>query len=346
MKPRATGHALLLPLCLLFAAACGEGEGAPPESNAAAARNAEACGTRVVAHRHGETRIEGVPERVVSLSLRDQDAALALGVVPVAVRDGFYDEPYTRRPWVRGELGGAEPAVVPLEGMLNYERVAELRPDLILAAASGLSKRDYQILSRIAPTVAQSADHPDWGAPWQTVTETVGRALCRTSRAAEVVEAVEARLQATRRAHPELEGATAVVVSPGGPDGSYGVYGPQDSRMRFLASLGMEVSPRIAELAGDRWLISVSAERIDLLDEDVLVWIATPDQWAALESDPLYQRLEVAREERDLFVRSRGRITAAITNTSPLNIPYLLDELVPRIVSRLEKPSGRRAADG
>ena len=40
-----------------------------------------------VTHEYGETTLEKAPERVVSLGYTDQDAILALGTVPVAIRE-------------------------------------------------------------------------------------------------------------------------------------------------------------------------------------------------------------------------------------------------------------------
>ncbi len=334
---------------LFLAAGCGGGEdaGRPRDGTGGSAEDAgdpapeeaggqapgDGCGSRTLDHRHGTTEVAGVPERLVSLTPRDQDTILALGTVPVAIRDGFYEPPYASRPWVGEALGGAEPEVIPTGGELNFEQIAALRPDLIAAAGSGITARDYGILSEIAPTVAQFGRYVDYGAPWQEIARTLGRALCREERAEERIAGVEARLRDAREDHPELAGATAVVALPGGPDGSFWIYGPQDSRVRFLTSLGLEVPDRVAELAGDRFAASVSGERMDLLEADLLVWMASPEQREALERDPIYRRLPAAREGRDLFLPVDGTLTAALTNTSVLNLPYLLEELVPRIAA-------------
>lgn len=318
----------------------GEDAGDPGPEEAGGQAPGDGCGRRALDHEHGTTEVDGVPERLVSLTPRDQDTILALGAVPVAIRDGFYEPPYTSRPWVREALGEAEPEVIPTGGELNFEQIAALRPDLIAAAGSGITARDYGILSEIAPTVAQSGRYVDYGAPWQEIARTLGRALCREERAAERIAGGEARLRAAREDHPELAGATAVVALPGGPDGSFWIYGPQDSRVRFLTSLGLEVPDRVAELARDRFAASVSGERMDLLDADLLVWMASPEQREALERDPIYRRLPAAREGRDLFLPVDGTLTAALTNTSVLNLPYLLEEMVPRIADAVTGAGG------
>lgn len=348
---------------LLLVAACGgegkgtaarrsgsEGTGRGPGTEGARAGNRsgaaapEGCGRRTVEHRHGSTEIAGVPERPVSLTPRDQDTLLALGAVPAAVRDGYYERGWAERPWVREALGDADPEILPTGGELSFERIAALRPDLIAAAGSGITDRDYDILSRIAPTVAQSGRFADYGAPWQTIARTLGRALCREEEAGARIARVEERIAAARREHPGLEGATVSVALPGGPDGSYWVYGPQDSRVRFFEALGMELPAEVAEVADDRFAATVSAERMDLLEADLIVWLASDEQRAALERNPVYQRLESVRAGRDLFLEVDGVATAALTNTSVLNVPYLLDELVPRIAAAVA--GGARTGDG
>ena len=46
-----------------------------------------------IQHKYGSTTIEQPPERVVVVGLRDQDALLALGIVPVATTEWFGDHP-------------------------------------------------------------------------------------------------------------------------------------------------------------------------------------------------------------------------------------------------------------
>lgn len=322
---------------LLVAALLVQGCASPGDDEPREARGSppvEACETRRIEHRRGVAELEGVPERIVPVSFRDQDAVLALGVVPVAVQDGYYDTPYLDWPWVEPRLDGAEPQVL-AAGEINFEEVAGLRPDLILGAASGLTAQEYRVLSRIAPTVAQLDEYVDFGVPWQASLRAAGRALCREEQAEELITALDAELAAVRARHPELGGASAVVAMSGGPGGAFWVFGPQDSRGRFLRSLGLVQPPQLRALAGDRFVATLSAERLDLVEADLLVWIASEEQRATLEASPMYQRLSAVRDGRVLYLDPEGLLTSAITNTTALNLPFLLDSLVPRIVEAL-----------
>src|SRR5690349_15122229 len=108
-----------------------------------------------IEHMYGSTTITKAPERVVSLGFAGHDNILALGVHPIAVRYWYGDYPHGVWPWAEDALGGTEPVV--LKGDINIEQIAALRPDLILAISSGITREQYDLLSQIAPTVASEA---------------------------------------------------------------------------------------------------------------------------------------------------------------------------------------------
>ncbi|MGH3994222.1 MAG: iron-siderophore ABC transporter substrate-binding protein, partial [Pseudonocardiaceae bacterium] len=288
-----------------------------------------------VSHKRGSTEILKAPKRVVSVGLTEQDMLLALGVMPVATREWFGEQPGALWPWARTAAGNAPiPAVLAYE--LNYEKIAALRPDLILGVSWGVTEDEYSTLSQIAPTVAQSADFVDGGTPWQEQTRIIGRALGREQRAEEVVADVEARFAQTREEHPQFVGASGIAAYDFG-DGDLGVYGPQDPRARILTSLGFEVPPRLAELVGNEFFAEVSAEQLELVEADALVWIVFTEEGAGrIQDQPLYRALNVAQEGRDLFVVGSDPLGAAYSFSTPLSLPFAIDGLVPQLVAALD----------
>lgn len=70
--------------------------------------------------------------RVVALGyLKDADASIAIGIVPVAMPD-----PGARQklePWTRDALGVARPELINMRSGVPLERIAALKPDVILA---------------------------------------------------------------------------------------------------------------------------------------------------------------------------------------------------------------------
>ena len=108
----------------------------------------------------------------------------------MALRDGYGEQPNSVWPWAQDELGSATPAVLPSTD-LNFEQIASLKPDLIVGVWSGIPVEDYELLSAIAPTVAQPDAYDDYGTPWQEQTRILGAATGRTAEAEAVVADVE-----------------------------------------------------------------------------------------------------------------------------------------------------------
>lgn len=294
-----------------------------------------------IEHKFGTTTIPQAPQRVLSLGYNDQDPILALGVVPVAVRYWFGDPGDQIWPWAEEALGDAQPTILNMPfGELNFEAIAALQPDLIIAVSAGIDEEEYALLSQIAPTVAQSDAYVNFGTPWQEQTRLIGRALGKEALANRLVAEMEARFAQAREAHPEFVGATAAIASPAG-EGQFFFSGPQHERQRVLTSLGFVLPEELAQIAGDSFYGTISGERLDLLDTDVLIWtVSSPEQRAAIESNPLYQQLAVAREGRHIFLDTSGSgelVGPALVFSSVLSLPLVFDELVPMLAERLQR---------
>lgn len=299
-------------------------------------------GAREIEHKYGATEISGIPERVVSVGFTDHDYVLALGVTPVAVREWYGEKPYATWAWAQDELGDAEPEVLPATE-LNYEQIAGLEPGLIVGVSSGMTRQEYETLSEIAPTLPQSGEFVDFGVPWQEQTRAIGRALGRQDRAGEVVSELEARFATAREEHPEFEDASGVVVGLTAEDDSYtpSPYGPQDVRGRFMSSLGFRIPEEIADLTGDSFFADLSRERLELIDTDVLVWVTVAaESFEAVRTDPLYRRLDVASEGRDVFLEET--LSGALSFSTVLSLPFALDELVPRLAAAVDGDPGTK----
>ncbi len=135
----------------VVAAACGGGD----DDGAGGSSAAEGFPV-TIEHRFGSVTLTEAPLRVVSVGYHEQDPILALGVKPVAVREWFGEQPYATWPWAQDELGDAQPEVLTGEG-INFERVAGLRPDLIVALSALLDREQYDTLAKIAPTLVEPA---------------------------------------------------------------------------------------------------------------------------------------------------------------------------------------------
>lgn len=289
-----------------------------------------------VAHEYGETVVEEEPERIVTVGLVEQDALLALGVVPTATTEWFGEHPGAIFPWATDrleELGGEPPASLGTSAAINTEAVAAQDPDLILAIHSAITPEEYETLSAIAPTVAPPEGVADYGVAWQDLTTTVGRAIGRGDQAEELVADVEAEIAAAAEAHPEFVGATGLMATP--YEGNF-VYGPDDPRGRFLAALGFELPPGLAEVTGDTFGANLSEEQAEMLDVDVIVWLDPEDGEGPL-GGPLYESFPVHTEGREVFLDSFDSTLGAATSVvTVLSVPYLVEGLTPLLAAAVD----------
>ncbi|WP_431906598.1 iron-siderophore ABC transporter substrate-binding protein [Micromonospora carbonacea] len=329
---RRTAMAAATGLLLLSAACGGESEPAPPSSSAGASSAFPVS----IEHKFGTTTIAAEPKRIVVVGLVEQDALLALGVVPTATTEWFGEKPGAVWPWAEAALGSApRPEVLTNTDGIQFEKVAALRPDLILGIYSGLTSEDYAKLAKIAPTVAQPEGTVDYGVAWQDSTRMVGTAIGRKEQAERLVATVEGKIAEVRAANPAFSGATGLMATT--YEGYY-VYGPQDSRGRFLTELGFRLPDGLAEVTGKEFGANLSRERTDLLDTDMLIWLIDDydTDRAKVQADPLYSKLKVKTEGRDIYLENEELVGAATSFITPLSLPFLLEKLVPQMAQAVD----------
>jgi iron complex transport system substrate-binding protein len=334
------GLLLTLLLTFLLAACTSVAPAAAPAAEATTAATGEAAAPAEAAaafpvtieHKYGSTTINERPERIVTVGLTDHDALLALGIVPVGTSEWFGGYPGSVWPWAQDKLGDAIPEAVGGDA-INFEKIAALQPDLILALYSGVTEEEYGLLTQIAPTVAQPAAYADFGIPWQELTVTVGKAVGQQAQAETLVAGVEEKFAQVRAEHPEFEGATAVVATP--YQGIW-VYGSQDVRGRLLTSLGFVLPEGLDAITGSEFGGNLSMERADLLDVDVIIWLDPEDAEGEL-GGPVYSTLPVHTEGREVFLDSYNDALGGATSfVSVLSLPFLLDGLTPKLVDALD----------
>ena len=213
---------------------------------------------------------------------------------------------------------------------IDYEAVAAARPDLILAIYETVDQPTYDRLSKIAPTVVQSADYADEETPWDVQLLTTGKALSREDQARTLVDQVNSRIADAKAAHPAFAGK--VLVEDFGPEnGGHYLIGKGDPRRTLFDALGFDAQ----ETTGD-----VSEEQLSLLDRDILfVNGATAQQMAA---SPVFSRLAVVRDGRTLYTTFDSPLSGALSYSGPDALLYALDVLVPQLANAVE---GRPVAD-
>lgn len=289
-----------------------------------------------VEHAFGETIIDAAPERVVTWGWGSTDAALALGVTPVAMPFQAYggDENGVL-PWIREALdasGDAAPIVLPDTGAdVPFEEIAAAQPDVILAHYSGITEEQYATLSEIAPVVA----YPDlpWSTPWRDVISITGTALGLDDEAGAVLADIDARIAEEAAAHPEFEGLTLATAWDVG--GTFYVYADEDPRVEFMLDLGFVNAPSVDELDTEEspFYFTLSYENVDQLESDVLVvYGSTPEEAQALLDAPYSAGLP--QVESGAIAQLVGtEFIASLSPPTALSLPWGLDEVVDQLAA-------------
>lgn len=313
----------------LVAGCSGDG---PGDGAAGAPGDGTASGFPMrVAGAKGTVELAAPPQRVVCVGyLRDTDIALGLGVMPVGVqRTSLFPDGVA--PWVQPQLGPTGPELLD-DRSTDFEHIAALRPDLILATDSYRLDADYPRLSQIAPTLSYRTGIGS--ETWQDMTTFAGPALGRGPEADHVVAAVEQLLVNAREQHGELAGKT-FTFGPVQPDGTiYTINSTEDAAAGLLTQLGLTLSPTVTGLPGTGIAnrAQIPAERLALLDADLLLLTFTGDgSRRRLEANPLFQQLPAVR--RGSYVPLGSGPALALGFPSVLSIPYALDQTLPALTA-------------
>jgi iron complex transport system substrate-binding protein len=279
-----------------------------------------------IEHAFGETTIEALPERVVTVSWANQEAALALGVVPVAMPAVTWgdDDGDGVLPWVEdalSELGAETPELMDETEGFDYEAISDAQPDVILAAYSGMTEEEYDTLSKIAPVVA----HPDmaWGTTWQQLTTINGTALGLKDEADQLVTDLEAHIGEVAAEYPAIEGKTAMFSSFDATDlGTLGFYTTHDPRALLLGELGFAVPGQVEESSSssDEFWSTFSTEEIERFEDlDVLVTYGDDSTVSTMQGDALLTRIPAVSDAAIALLPGSSPLSS-VANPSPLSI--------------------------
>lgn len=285
-----------------------------------------------VEHQFGETTVEAEPQRVVVVGLTEQDILLELGVTPVATTEWYGEQPYAVWPWAADLLGDAEPEVLTTTDGFEYEKIASLRPDLIVGTNAGLEQETYDKLSEIAPTVASVEGSEPYFSSWQEQTRVVAAAVGRSAEGEDLIDGVETAYAEAAAAHPEFAGLTATFSQGAAWEGNLWVY-PEGLNTDFLTDLGFTITPGLEEHAPEEGVqAQISAENTGLLEADVVVFATEePDAIDGLLDFGTLSTLPAVEENRAIY--TDGELAGAIYFLTPLSQKHVLEELLPRLES-------------
>jgi iron complex transport system substrate-binding protein len=315
-------------------AGCGS---STPETTPAANNAAGGTFPTKVEHFFGTTEIKEAPKRVVSLGYTDDQTLLALGVVPVGMVDqypnpeGKKPDINTQWPWVKDKWGSTTPEVIMKNGDTepNYEKIAQLRPDLIVAVYSEADQAWYDKLSKIAPTVGRTKEEKEpFSAKWQDNALQIAKAVGKGDEGAKAIKAIDDKIAAAKAANAPWASETAVVAS--WYKDAIGPFATTDVRGQVITGIGFKGNTKVDELAAGKFYVSLSPERIDVMNVDRIFIINDEADLKALKGFELFNNLPAVKAGKVHYILdSEGpAVGAAISQATLASMPYAVDELV------------------
>lgn len=299
-----------------------------------------------IKHALGTTVLTQKPQRVATVSWANQEVPLALGIVPVGMAAANFgdDDGDGMLPWVSqklAELGGEKPVLFDEGDGIDFEAVAATRPDVILAAYSGLTQADYDTLSQIAPVVA----YPDsaWATDWRDMIRMNSAGLGMSAEGDALIRRIESEIDTAVAKRPELRGKSAMFITHLNTTDLSRVnfYTANDTRVKFFADLGL-TSPRsvIEATQPGQFSGGISAERIDAFEDvDIVVTYGSTALFDALKADPLLSYMPAVGNDALVMLGSDPVGTAS--NPTPLSISWVLDDYVALLADAARKSDAK-----
>ncbi len=258
MKPRKI--LILITLTFIIITGCHK---YLPQKNTISRSNSDTAECKVIKHPLGESCIPFQPQRIIALDQTSMEVLLALDLKPVAAT----------QPNIAGsiipKLGKKAEGIIYLgkESQPNIEKMVQLNPDLILGFS--ISVETYHLFSQIAPTVTLDYIQTAWKDALLRIAKITGK----TEKAQKLLEQYQQRVQALRTVINNQRTKTKVSISR-----FYaGKQVPEfRTKYSFPGSLITEVGIPLPDMQNqlntneNQPLVSVSLERLELLDADIL----------------------------------------------------------------------------
>lgn len=299
---------------LFLLAACGQTK----EDTATTGNENKEDTSYTVEHAMGTTTIEKTPEKVVVLTNEGTEALLALEVTPVGAVQSWLGDPWYDH--IKEDMTDVE--VVGVEHEVNLEKIAALKPDLIIGNKLR-QEAVYEQLSAIAPTVFSDTLRGDWKDNFTLYS----KALNLEEKGKEVLSQFDAHLDEVKQnLGDKVDQEISVVRFMASQSRIY--YTDSFSGVIF-DQLGFKRASQQTELfTADNKLgnlaIEVGKEVIPKMDADVLFYFTYAPQGdqAALDTatewtnDPLWKNLNAVKsgnvhEVSDAVWNTAGGVLAA-----------------------------------
>ncbi|WP_329071577.1 iron-siderophore ABC transporter substrate-binding protein [Streptomyces sp. NBC_01429] len=323
--------AVITALAVGLLAACGSSSSDSDDTASDATSAASGAFPVKVATKFGDITVPEQPKRVVALGWGDAEATLALGVQPVGASDwlAFGDDGVG--PWAKGLYKKSPQMIGTLEP--EFEKIAALKPDLILDTKSSGAQERYDTLSKIAPTIGVPKGGDQYKISWDKQTQMISAALGIPDKGEELISETEKKFKESAAAHPEFKGKTITVGSR--TSSAWGAYVHGTGRVDFVERLGFKNNPAVEAKSGDSFSLTISRENLDLLNADLTVMAPIGIDAKKISDDPLYKAVPSVKAGHSV-VFDDETLGSAFATDSVLSVAYALEKVVPLFAAPLK----------
>lgn len=285
---------------------------------------------RVVQHELGQSCVPLHPRRVVVMDQESLEILVALGLHPIAATSS-------------NRIGDKTPLLkqknIPVinlgkEGSPNLERIVRLKPDLIVGMF--IDSHNYELFSRIAPTVSIQFSH----AKWKTTLEQFGDVLNKPQEVQDLLNAYHQKVSDLSSRLKRKLGSKKVSIMRFYTTLEFTQFlnhlsfpGSVIEDLKFVS-----IPPVQQQLKGsDETYVQVSLERVDWLDADAIFVALDPGaekNFQVYAESPLWQTLSAVKKKHVYIVDSSYWIFGSILSANAIldDVARYLEE--PKDVAR------------
>jgi iron complex transport system substrate-binding protein len=265
---------------LLALSACGSSANDAKASADTATESTAAATTRVVDTVEGKVTVPAEPKRVVAIQPYARGTLYDVGIDPIGVYnegEQYIAPRYQDKVKAATDIGSS--------GQVDLEKVAALKPDLIVGVDFSWNTDIYSKLSVIAPTVIAPSTS------WQATAEAVADAVGKSAELDALEKQFDERAATIKATYADVLAAKKWDILQGGFDkGKFWIYGPKSDAGAILSAAGVQFASGSTGVT-DNGNKAVSYENIDLLGSaDVIGYYANYDGTPNNEGPQLFKQ--------------------------------------------------------
>lgn len=281
-------------------------------------------------HAYGQTTVPTKPERIVSLSTSGNGLTQAAEAKLVGAWRNRYAE-NGQDPWLKPYEAETKILSFGAGGVLNFEEIAALEPDLIIAVDGAVPfnlAEAFPRLNDIAPTIV-----PVEGGNRLETYKVVGAALGEAEKIEALIDRVDARIASLREDFAPLSDKSVAYGQVTKDEVGIQVDPAIAASVQLLAALGFEppasiVSDYDAAAARTPGTVHYSWENAGALNAaDIVLLGPNGVTEADLAANPLFERLDVRQDGRLHIIPAE--LLLAIMLYGPYNADWVIDQLEP-----------------